>query len=337
LSSFQHNFGALPEIETSDKPLAYEALTHFYGSCLAVIGLTNLVTGWFFYSRAVLRFGVNTLILITPFAFLITYSGWQFDSSLALPLFGLFVVESLMPIVEDNNFNLLLNAVPLKLKSKVRVVIESFSEPCGMLLSAILLSTLFFDWKILGLTFALLSLSAALLIRKQYTQAIFANLKDHALHLYKTAAESLNSLSKKERKAAEEKLIRLAKENEPQSQKLALETILATNKSALLERAIKEVFFLEEAKIHLVVLAEQNDLKDPFLIQTFKQWREEPMSRQGHARLDFFLAKVGLLSHDMAETYLHSDLMLERGAAIIRLSRTFAHQSEEAAYSRLQA
>jgi len=339
LSAFQSSFESLSN--TQD---ASQALAHFYGTCLAAVGLCNLITGWFCYSRAVLRFGVNSLILLTPLAFAITFTGWQFDTTLLFPLIGLFVVESMMPIIEDNNFNLMLNAVPMKIKAKVRVVIESFSEPCGMILSAILLTctqieSQFLDWKILGLLFAILSLTVAFSIRKRYHRAILENLKNHALQLYKNSSECLSELSKKENKAVEQKLLLHIHSHDTVSQKLCLETFIALNKPLLLQRAFAEEPTLSDlSKIHFLELLDESPLqKERFIIETAYLWQQETTNKALSSHIDFYLAKQGLFTQEKAEALLQSNILLERAAAIIHLNRTYAHPSLDAIQSRDQA
>lgn len=339
LSSFQRYFGVEPGVNSGQDEASY-ALTRFYGTCLAVIGVCNLITGWFFYSRFVLRFGVNTLVLLTPIGFLITYAGWPFDSSLLFPIIGLFVVEGLYPIIEDNNFNLLLNAVPLRLKSKVRVVIESFSEPFGMLLSSILLAFGFIDWKILGLLLAACCLTVALCIRANYFKAIFINLKDHSLHLHKIGRDWLTTLSKKERKSVEDKLLQLIHHRDIEFQKLAWDALFSTNKLSLFKRALVNSESLSTiSKIHFLKLIEKTPYaSETFVIDAIQRWQEECSDADLQASIDFFLAKIGLLHPEKAEYYLASPLLLQKGAAIIALQDSFAHQSlQHVTYNRTTA
>ncbi len=338
LTSFQHYFGAEKASSAYDE--ASFRLTRFYGICLTTVGVINLITGWFFYSRLVLRFGVNTLAMITPIGFLITFSGWSFDSSLLFPLIGFIVVESLYPVIEDNNFNLLLNAVPLKLKPSIRVMIESFLEPSGMLISAILLSCAFIDWKFLGLLLAIVSFAIAATIRSQYYKAIFMNLKDHALSLHKTAREWLSQLSKKDKKITEEKLIQLFSHPDPTFQKLAIDVIFAYGRTNLLKRvlAIKNKLS-KEAKIHFLTCVETTPFaSETFVIDTINRWQEESRDRELQAAIDFFLAKSGLLHPEKAQYNLTSDIPLQKGAAILALQHSFAHQTlQSVTYNRTTA
>lgn len=327
LSSFQHYFGV--DGNSSENTVASADLMRFYGTCLMAVGVCNLITGWFFYSRLILRFGITTLVLLTPLGFAITYAGWPFDKTLTFTLIGFFVVESLYPIIEDNNFNLLLNAVPLKLKSKVRVVIESFSEPIGMLLSSILLSVAFVSWKFLGLALSLCSLSVAFVLRYQYFKAIFLNLKDHALALHKTAHDWLTELTKREKRITDERLISLFHHKDPEFQKLACEALFASGKIELLKRALSNSKFLyDTTKIHFLTLVEKTPYRsEAFVIDAINRWQDESADIDLQAACDFYLAKLGLLHPEKAERNLASGHLLQKGAAIIALQHSFAHLS----------
>jgi hypothetical protein len=326
-SSFQKYFNV--SLEPSSTSDTNNAVTRFWGTCLAIAGFCNLITGWFFYSRAVLRFGVTTLILLTPLAFLSTYSAWPFDPTLFVPLMGFFIVETLLPVIDDNNFNLLLNAVPIRLKSRVRVMIESFSEPVGMLLASILLSAAFFDWKFLGLLLAVGLFFIALTIRSNYYTAIFKNLKDHALYLHRSLRDWMATLPRREKKACEERLLALISHPDPEFQKWAIEAIFAANRMNLLKRALENAHSLSvSAQIHFIKLVDRSPYHaESFVLEAVSQWSREPSGGDLQAYIDFFLAKHGLLHPDKAQYNLHAEELLARGAAIIALEHSFAHQT----------
>ncbi len=300
LSSFQHFFSASHTTQSSD------TLTRFYGTALAIVGVCNFIMGWFCYSRLIIRFGVTTLLLVTPLGFLVTYAGWPFDSTLTFALIGFFVVESLYPMIEDNNFNLLLNGVPLKIKAKVRVVIESFSEPVGMALSSLLLSSAFINWKVLGIFLALSSVIVATCIRKQYFGALFANLKDHALNLQKTAHEWLKGLPRREKKKTEELLISFLNQKDVASQKLACEAIVEWGDAILLRQALAVSHeLIEPVKIHFLHCMENSEFAAAsFVTSTIQTWNVEDI------QVELYLAKQGLLSEEQRKELLQKGTSL---------------------------
>jgi hypothetical protein len=328
-TAFQNHFANVPEAPTQDE--ASFELTRFIGSCLAFVGVANLITGWFVYSRLVLRFGVSNLILLAPIGFTTTYLGWPFDHTLLFPLIGFFVVECMYPVIEDNNFNLLLNGVPLRLKAKVRVVIESFSEPVGMLLTSLLLTFTTIDSKLLGLVLALCAVIVACIIRAQYFKAIFINLSDHALHVHKKASDFLKSLSKKDLKITEDRVLYFLQQDDQEMQMQALDAIFAFGKVNLLKKALAKTDKLSiDAKIHFLTLVENSPFRtETFVIDAINRWQEENRDPKLQGAIDFFLAKIGLLHPERAQYNLASPDLLQRGAAIIALQHSFATLSPQ--------
>jgi hypothetical protein len=327
-SIFERHFetGNVASSQAGDE--ASYGLTRFIGSLIAYVGLANLITGWFLYSRFVLRFGVTNLILVTPIAYLFTYVGWPFDHSLLFPIFGFIIVESLYPVIEDNNFNLLLNAVPMKLKYKVRVLIESFSEPIGMLLCSILLSISSVNNIYLGLILSIISVSIAFTIRSKYFNAIFRNLAEHALQLYKNTSEWLVHLSKKDRKNAEAKLIQYIESEDPDFQALACEGIVESQNLTLLKRALEKKGSLsKKAIMKLLSLLEVSPYaQDTYIINALYRLQENSQDPEVYAAIDFYCAKKGFLHPEKAQIHLTSPYLLQRGASIIALQHSYAHQ-----------
>lgn len=116
-------------------------LTRFMGICYSTISICSVIFGVFIYGRLINRFGIETAVLITPMMYLITFVGWFFYNDLFLfPLMGIFVTEGLYDIVDNSNYTLLIKGIPTRLKTTVRVIIESIFEPLGMLTSGLLLS-----------------------------------------------------------------------------------------------------------------------------------------------------------------------------------------------------
>ncbi len=114
---------------------------------------------------------------------------------------------SLMIII----FNLLLNAVPNKLKYKIRVIIESFFEPVGMLTSALLLSFFQGHSKLLGLILAVCALGIATGLSANYLKALFFNLADNAIRFQRTTKDWIDKMSDKQQKVAEGRLLAIFK------------------------------------------------------------------------------------------------------------------------------
>lgn len=136
-----------------------KAIAAFLGKCRALISLCNMAIGFFLYGRFVRRTGLNNAILVTPLFFLSVYAGWVFSDALGFAVLGLIAVDGILFTVEDNCFNLLSNAVPSKIKSKVRIINDSFFEATGMLLSGLLLFFIQSGSRWLGFSLTLIALS----------------------------------------------------------------------------------------------------------------------------------------------------------------------------------
>lgn len=113
MSTFESHFSGLSPTQIGGEEST--ELTLFLGKGFLITCLINLIFGLFIYGRMVRRFGLSTMIFITPILYFISFSGWMIYDSLLFPLLGLFIVEGTAEITEDSNFNLLLNTGPHKI------------------------------------------------------------------------------------------------------------------------------------------------------------------------------------------------------------------------------
>lgn len=190
LSSFSATFALQPTYE----------LTAFLGKIKAWISTGNVVFMLFFYSRLIHRIGLNRAVIIPYLLFAALYVVWISSPSFAIAIAGIIAVEGALFTIEDNNFNLLLGIIPAKVKRSLRVFIEAFVEPLGILIAAGLLT---FESKaiFIGLVIAFLSVAVAWGLHNSYTWAILDNLRSKSLGLTRKASEILRSISKRERRA----------------------------------------------------------------------------------------------------------------------------------------
>lgn len=324
MSAFEAAFGG-----GFEAPIAHEEdapLTLFLGKCIASVSIFNLIFGLFIYSRLIRRFGLSGMITITPLILLFTYTGWHFDNILLFPLMAFLVSEGTLYIVDDSNFNLLLNGVPTKLKYKVRLFIESFFEPTGTLVSAILLSIPFLDPKMLGLFFACVLLIIGFVLRKIYPKALYSNLMDNAIHFERTPKEWLPSLGKKERKTSESRLLAILKLGDPAAQEFAIEGLIDFEDYSLIDKmlAIINESSLEARKIFLQKLENSPIARDPRIIDQLLSWDQEETDPDWKSILHFYLATQGLLSPQKALLDLKSNNLRLTGAALIALKKSSA-------------
>lgn len=300
-------------------------LTQFLGQCIAVVSIFNLLFGLFVYSRLIRRFGLNNLILFTPTFLFITYSGWNLSTSLLFPLMGFFVVEGLLYCMDDNNFTLLLNAVPTKLKYRIRVIIESFFEPIGMLTSSLLITFVPINSIILGLILTSLALIVAFTLRSKYLKAIYLTLSEHAIHFQRTTRDWLQVMSNKQQEAIKRRLLAMLQVGDEQAQLLAVEGLIESEDPAILPKLLARIDHLSNSGkvIFLQRIAKSPFATDPQFIDHLFTWMYSSESKELTHAIHFYLAKEGLLPQDQVLQDLQSSDLNLKSAAVIALQHTW--------------
>jgi hypothetical protein len=320
--SYMDSFGRI--FQTMSSPNGSEGyIAEFLGKCRAWISACNILIGFFFYSRFVRRIGLNNAILITPFFFLGVYSQWVAYDSLLIAILGLIAVDGILFTIEDNCFNLLSNAVPAKLKSKVRIINDSFFEPVGMLLSSLLLFAIQSGSRWLGFTLTLIALAITLLIRTLYSKAILSNLKDSALHFERKLKDWLASMTRREQKESRKTILKALRSDQEEVRLLACESLLSLQDASVLSQ-ILEVSrgFGTLSKIHLLRLFELSPFSNESrVLEAIASWMDESESPEFCKWANFFLAKRGLLHPEKVEEDLDSSDPLLRGSAILTLQK----------------
>lgn len=336
--AFQNYFANAPDQGAGGGTEA--SLTLFLGQALASVSMGNLLIGLFIYSRLVRRFGISNLLPITPLLLITSFTGWSFTDSLIFPLIGFFVVEGTLYVVDDSNFNLLLNAVPSKLKYKIRVMIESFFEPIGMLASATLLTVLQQESRWLGLILSACLLVIALSLRPQYLKALFSNLAGNAIHFQRSIEAWLGKMTEKQQNAAEHKLLAILRSGDEEGQLFACEGLLAFEDATILKQLLAYASQMNStAKMKFLDLLEQSVFAtDNLVLDTIQTWSQKDLNPDLKSAIYLYLAKQGLLHPDKVMTDLrHPDIRLQ-GAAIVALKQSLAYQSPSAAaYNRTLA
>ena len=319
MESFDRTFSAGGEKE----------IAAFLGKCRALISMCNIIIGFFLYSRFVRRAGLNNAILVTPLFFLSVYMGWVFSDAIGFAILGLIAVDGILFTVEDNCFNLLSNAVPTKIKSKVRIINDSFFEATGMLLSGLLLFALQSGSHWLGFCLTLIALTLAIAIRAIYSKAILINLKDNAIHFERKLNDWLSIMTRREKKEVKKDILLALKAPSEETQILAINALLELEDPSVLPEILKAgKKFGTVAKIQLLRLFETSQFSGASrIIEAISQWIDESDSAELTKWVHLYLAKRGMHQLEKAEGDLdHSDLFL-RGAAVLTLKKSPSNQS----------
>lgn len=325
MESFGRSFNGLPDGGEGQ-------IAAFLGKCRAIISSCNIIIGFFFYSRFVRRAGLNNAILVTPLFFLAVYMGWVFSDGIGFAILGLIACDGILFTVEDNCFNLLSNAVPTKLKSKVRIINDSFFEHTGMLLSALLIlamQSMDSGSRWLGLSLTLCALTLAAVIRAIYSKAILTNLKENAIHFERKLKDWLALMTRRDKKEAKQDILAALRSPSEEMQLLAIDALLELGDPSVLPEILQAgKRFGTLSKIQLLRLFDSS----PFgaasrVIEAIDLWAKESQSPELSKWANFYLAKRGLHHPEKAEEDLdHPDLFL-RGAAIFTLKKSLANQS----------
>ncbi len=305
-------------------------ITEFLGKCRAWISVCNILVSLFLYSRFVRRSGLQNVILITPLFFVAVYSGWIVQDSMLFAILGLVAVDGILFTVEDNCFNLLSNAVPTKLKSKVRIVNDSFFEPIGMLFSSLLLIGFQSGSKWIGYALGLVMLILTLALRSIYPKAILTNLKDNAIHFERTIRAWLTSLTRREQKEAKREIIQTLQIGSEENQLLAIEGLLQLGDDFLPPILQTTSRLGTHARIQVLRLLDASSFaNDSRVIEAIDHWIDRSDSPEFSKWANFYLAKRGLHHPEKVEDELdHPDLLL-RGAAILTLKKSLANSTLE--------
>jgi hypothetical protein len=306
-------------------------ITEFLGKCRACISSCNILVGIFLYSRVVRRAGLQNAILITPLFYFGVYSFWVWQDSMLLAVLGLIAVDGVLFTVEDNCFNLLSNAVPTKLKSRVRIINDSFFEPIGMLLSSLLLLSVDTGSKWLGFALTIIALALTFFIRSIYSQSLLTNLKDNAVHFKRTIQSWFSSLNRREQKEAKQNILKALHIGSEESRLLAIDGLLQLNDPSSLSPILDITHrFGTLSKIHLLRLFDNSPFgSDSRVIELIDRWAEPTESQELSKWANFYLAKRGLHHPEKVEDDLdHPDLLL-RGAAILTMKKSLANPTLE--------
>jgi ATP/ADP translocase/HEAT repeat protein len=302
------------------------AITVFLGKLLATVSVTNLIIGLFLYSRLIRRFGVASLLFLTPVMMIISMGGWLIHPALIFPVLAYFIVEGFLEVIDDCNFNLLLNAVPKNLKYRIRIFIESILEPFAMLTSGCILAIPYTNPVLLCLILSLIALAIAMIIRKNYHPAIYLNLASNAIHFHRTIKEWFSKMNKNDQESEKQRLLNILSTSEKTTDQIfALEGLFAFEDMSLINQLVKISAKLSaDYKIQfLKMLGEHANLSSDLTNRQVGRWLKMENDDEVYAAVEYYLARQGLLDPKHVSTGLQSSNLTRRSAAIITLKNAW--------------
>ncbi len=311
-------FSYMNAFDTAFSGTSEHDLTRFLGTCNMWIAIANVLFGSLVYSRLIKKMGINNVIVIAPAFFLLLFSISFWKQGIPIAIFGLFAREGMVYTFDDNNLNLLISGVPTKIKNQIRITVESFFEPIGMLISALILLILHNYSRSLGLTVSIGACILVLLLRANYSKAIFTNLMASSIRFGKKA---IDWIPKKEKKQFEHYLLQNLKRPEESGRLLAFDYLLRLNNEKHLPHLLNYVSLMSiPGKLQAIELLSQSSwAKEPSVIERLERWRRTLPHPAIRGSIHLYFAKHALLRPEKITQDLHSDLLPMRAAAILSL------------------
>jgi len=293
----------------------------FLGKCKAWASAFNILLGVFVYRNLITRIGITNLILIPPIYFLTLYCQWSLFDSLLIAILGVIAVECILFTLEDNNFNLLINAAPAKLRGILRLINDSFFEPLGMLLSALFLLLLHNQNKVLGLTLSVVFIVLSIIVKYFYPKSIFKVLKEHSIHFERKTKDWIKLQSAKERRETKQVLLNALDAPDENTKLLAIKTLLDLNDTKILTKILLTISNLSSnIKIKALKILEESLFSNDANVIDFVNDINEYASEQDLINVShFYLAKNGLIHPKRAKIDLDSQNLILRASAIYSL------------------
>ena len=320
-----------PLLSTVQNPITENTLPEFLGKIKAFNAISNIILGVFVYHRCIRRMGITNLILFPAIIFNGLYSEWLIQETLFIAVAAVVAIEGILFTIEDNNFNLLIKAAPVKLRSSLRFINDSVFEPIGMLIGSIFLIFFKNDHLWLGFILAIGFLAISLVIRSLYSQSVLQNLQINAFYFKRKISDWLTYLPPKEKKEMRQDIFKALKSNSEKNQLLALQTLLSVGeKKSLPELLLSANRFSEESKIAVIdYLDKTNFSDDNTIIENLEQWLTETSSDKLQKSIQFYFAKRGLLHPEKVVDFLDSKDLSSKAIAITTFRNSKALQPPE--------
>lgn len=273
-------------------------LTRFLSLCGIWISVGNMIFAFTAYSRIVKKIGINNIIIIAPILFLCLFSIWLKYSCLFLATLSVIAREGLIYALDDNNLQLLISGVPNKLRSHIRIFIESFIEPIGMLFCSGLCFIFSNTQIFICFSISLITTFLVLLLRHFYPKAIFSNLSYNKISFDKELSVWLSQLSNKEKRLTEIFLLLALRKQDEKEQLVAFQHLLKINNPSLLPRLLNHInkFSLPRKILAIEILRESKSATAPLALELLERWRKSSPHPAIQSAIQMYLSRHCLLN-----------------------------------------
>jgi HEAT repeat protein len=178
-------------------------LSSLLGRLYAVAGGVNFVVNLLLFNRMVLTFGVPSIAVVTPLAFVIGFTYLLVDPGMGSAIVTFMVVQSILESIDLNNQNFLYNAFPADIKKQIRTLFEGLGEPVATAMGGALLLLAVSRFSpaqlsTVGVGVGLVVLLVVFMLRGGYLRSMVRNLKESWLDLSQPSEQLLVGLSASE-------------------------------------------------------------------------------------------------------------------------------------------
>ncbi|WP_080121285.1 hypothetical protein [Chlamydia suis] len=272
-------------------------LTENFTKYSSWISLGNMFFALFAYSRVITKFGINNIILFAPICFFSLFFCWSIKTSVLIATMGMIAREGLAYALDDNNLQLLIYGIPNKIRNQVRIAIESFVEPAGMFICALLCLFIPHQYA-LCIIISAVCILLAMLLRTSYSKAILRNLSLEAVHLKRSISERFSEMSDTEKRQAELFLLTHLKSPQERHQMFAFQHLLNLKNRAVLPNLLLHMNKLGlSGKLKtLNMLKNSVWAKDFLTLELLKRWSSLPQHPSIAAALHFYFVEHDLLN-----------------------------------------
>lgn len=174
------------------------------GTLYAGVNVFNLIICAFVFNRLVIRVGVTSVAMIQPVVYILVFAFLLLDYGFEAAILAFFAYQGMAWSVDNNNYNLLYNALPNANRAQLRTILEGLLEPIATALAGVYL--LFYASRVpaegislVGFIGALGLFTIVMFMKRNYLVSLVQNLKTEWLDFSKKLRYHLTSFSDSDR------------------------------------------------------------------------------------------------------------------------------------------
>jgi hypothetical protein len=316
-----------------------QELAVLFGRLVVVVNVFNLIMSFFLFNRLVSAIGVRNTALIQPFAYLGIFAYFLLDLNLTAAILGFFVCNGIQDVVEDNNWNFLLNPVAPQVNKSVRAFAEGVVDPLGSSLAGlflILFAPKASGEQLLGAVFSPVQISAmavggavvylviVLLLRHHYLGSMVQNLRREWLDFSRSETDMLSGLGPQE----QQELLRRAAQEDLDVAEAAMRILWLNDRPAAVRALLARLARLSEAEQARLcpLLGSMLETRDDDTIRQVIDWLERERVKLGPPLIEE-LGRHSLVPPQEWAHWLESPATQERAAIMASLGHSWDLES----------